>query len=106
MFVRLALRIFLDPLDRLIRLGRRRRPSSAAKRQNPAALLLATTLGAGLVRSAPPEPATASSDHAPAAETEHRNLVKWIDRAVARGALHRNTGALKKSQAARLFSRS
>jgi small subunit ribosomal protein S20 len=35
-------------------------------------------------------------------DTEHRNLVKWIDRAVARGALHRNTGARKKSQAARL----
>jgi small subunit ribosomal protein S20 len=41
---------------------------------------------------------------ATAAETEHRNLVKWIDRAVARGALHRNTGARKKSQAARLVS--
>jgi small subunit ribosomal protein S20 len=40
------------------------------------------------------------------AETEHRTLVKWIDRAVARGALHRNTAARKKSQAARLFSRS
>ncbi len=40
------------------------------------------------------------------AETEHRNLVKWVDRAVARGALHRNTAARKKSQAARLFSRS
>ena len=40
------------------------------------------------------------------AETEHRTLVKWIDRAVSRGALHRNTGARKKSQAARLFSRS
>jgi small subunit ribosomal protein S20 len=39
-----------------------------------------------------------------AAETEHRNLVRWIDRAVARGALHRNTAARKKSQAARLFS--
>ena len=38
------------------------------------------------------------------AETEHRNLVKWIDRAVARGALHRNTAARKKSQAARLGS--
>ena len=35
-------------------------------------------------------------------DTEHRNLVKWIDRAVARGALHRNAGARKKSQAARL----
>jgi small subunit ribosomal protein S20 len=40
-----------------------------------------------------------------AAETEHRNLVKWIDRAVSRGALHRNTAARKKSQAARLRSR-
>jgi small subunit ribosomal protein S20 len=34
--------------------------------------------------------------------TEHRNLVKLIDRAVSRGALHRNTAARKKSQAARL----
>jgi small subunit ribosomal protein S20 len=35
-------------------------------------------------------------------ESEHRNLVKLIDRAVARGALHRNAGARKKSQAARI----
>jgi small subunit ribosomal protein S20 len=35
-------------------------------------------------------------------ETEHRGLVKLIDRAVARGALHRNAAARKKSQAARL----
>jgi small subunit ribosomal protein S20 len=35
-------------------------------------------------------------------ETEHRGLVKLIDRAVARGALHKNAGARKKSQAARL----
>ncbi len=41
---------------------------------------------------------------APTVEAEHRNLVKWIDRAVARGALHKNTGARKKSQAARLVS--
>jgi len=34
--------------------------------------------------------------------TEHRNLVQLIDRAVSRGALHRNTAARKKSQAARL----
>lgn len=37
-------------------------------------------------------------------EAEHRTLVKWIDRAVSRGALHRNTAARKKSQAARLAS--
>jgi small subunit ribosomal protein S20 len=39
-----------------------------------------------------------------AADAAHRNLAKWIDRAVARGALHRNTAARKKSQAARLAS--
>ena len=36
---------------------------------------------------------------------EHRELVRTIDRAVARGALHRNTAARKKSQAAKLVSR-
>jgi small subunit ribosomal protein S20 len=41
-----------------------------------------------------------------AVETEHKGLVKLIDRAVARGALHRNAGARKKSQAAKLASRS
>ncbi len=35
---------------------------------------------------------------------EHRTLVRWIDKAVSRGALHKNTGARKKSQAARLAS--
>jgi small subunit ribosomal protein S20 len=37
-----------------------------------------------------------------AADEEHRRLVKLIDKAVKRGALHRNTGARKKSRAARL----
>jgi small subunit ribosomal protein S20 len=36
------------------------------------------------------------------ADTEHRVLVKTIDKAVKRGALHRNSGARKKSRAARL----
>ena len=43
---------------------------------------------------------------ADAIEAEHRGLVKLIDRAVARGALHRNTAARKKSQAARLAASS
>ncbi|HUJ55891.1 MAG TPA: 30S ribosomal protein S20 [Gaiellaceae bacterium] len=39
-----------------------------------------------------------------AAETEarHRELVGWLDRAAAHGALHRNTVARRKSQAARI----
>jgi small subunit ribosomal protein S20 len=36
------------------------------------------------------------------AETEHRQLIKLIDKAVKRGALHRNNGARKKSRAAKL----
>jgi small subunit ribosomal protein S20 len=36
------------------------------------------------------------------ADTEHRHLISQIDRAVKRGALHRNSGARKKSRAARL----
>jgi small subunit ribosomal protein S20 len=35
---------------------------------------------------------------------EHRALVRWIDKAAARGALHRNAAARKKSQADRLVS--
>jgi len=38
------------------------------------------------------------------AEAEHRSLVSTVDRAVKRGALHRNSGARKKARAARLRS--
>jgi len=37
-------------------------------------------------------------------DAEHRELVRWLDRAAARGALHRNTAARRKAQAARLAS--
>lgn len=37
-------------------------------------------------------------------EEERRLLVRTIDKAVSRGALHKNTGARKKSQAARAGS--
>ena len=36
------------------------------------------------------------------ADTEHRELVSTIDKAVKRGALHRNSGARKKARAARV----
>jgi small subunit ribosomal protein S20 len=35
---------------------------------------------------------------------EHREFVRWLDRAAARGALHRNTAARRKAQADRLVS--
>jgi small subunit ribosomal protein S20 len=38
------------------------------------------------------------------AAVEHRELVRWLDRAAARGAMHRNTAARRKAQAARLVS--
>jgi small subunit ribosomal protein S20 len=46
--------------------------------------------------------AVASGDDDTAAG-EHRTLVQAIDKAVKRGALHRNTGARKKSRAARVL---
>jgi small subunit ribosomal protein S20 len=47
------------------------------------------------------EHAVAAGDDA-LADEEHRVLVQTIDKAVKRGALHRNTGARKKSRAARV----
>jgi small subunit ribosomal protein S20 len=47
------------------------------------------------------EAAVAANDET-AADTEHKVLVRTIDKAVKRGALHRNNGARKKSRAARL----
>jgi small subunit ribosomal protein S20 len=39
-----------------------------------------------------------------AADTTHRELVSTIDKAVKRGAMHKNTGARKKSRAARTLA--
>jgi len=47
------------------------------------------------------EVASAEGDAATIA-TEHRELVSAIDRAVGRGAMHKNTGARRKARAARL----
>jgi small subunit ribosomal protein S20 len=47
------------------------------------------------------ESAVAAGD-ADLAATEHRELVRTIDRAATRGALHRNTASRKKSQAAKI----
>jgi small subunit ribosomal protein S20 len=43
-----------------------------------------------------------SGGEAERADAEHRRLVSTIDKAVKRGALHRNTGARKKARAARI----
>lgn len=47
------------------------------------------------------ESAIASGDDA-SADSEHKALLSRIDKAVQRGAMHRNTGGRKKSRAARL----
>jgi small subunit ribosomal protein S20 len=39
------------------------------------------------------------------ADTEHRQLVKLIDKAAKRGAIHKNNASRKKSRAARLRGR-
>jgi small subunit ribosomal protein S20 len=35
---------------------------------------------------------------------EHKKLISWLDRSAARGAIHKNTAARRKSQADRLAS--
>ena len=47
--------------------------------------------------------AVADGDKAKVAE-EHKKLVSWLDRSAARGAIHKNTAARRKSQADRLAS--
>jgi small subunit ribosomal protein S20 len=47
------------------------------------------------------EAAVAGGDES-AVESEYKKLVSTIDKAVKRGAIHRNTGARKKSRAARV----
>jgi small subunit ribosomal protein S20 len=41
-----------------------------------------------------------------AVEERRRELVRWLDRAAARGALHKNTAARRKAQADRLLKSS
>jgi small subunit ribosomal protein S20 len=47
--------------------------------------------------------AVADGDQARVAE-EHKTLISWLDRAAARGAIHKNTAARRKAQADRLVS--
>jgi small subunit ribosomal protein S20 len=46
-----------------------------------------------------------AGDTAATAE-RHRELVRWLDKAATRGAMHRNTAARRKAQAARVVSAS
>lgn len=46
--------------------------------------------------------AAVEASEAETADAEHLKLIRTIDRAVKTGALHRNTGARKKSRAARV----
>ena len=50
------------------------------------------------------EQAVEAGDERKVAE-EHRSLVRWIDKAAAKGAIHRNTAARRKASAARLTQR-
>ena len=49
------------------------------------------------------ESATEGGD-AEAIASEHRSLISKIDKAVQKGAMHKNTGARKKSKASRIAS--
>jgi small subunit ribosomal protein S20 len=43
-----------------------------------------------------------SSGNSDAADAAHRQLISRIDKAVSKGALHRNTGSRRKARAAKL----
>jgi small subunit ribosomal protein S20 len=47
----------------------------------------------------------ASTEGGASADAEYKALVSWLDRAAARGAIHKNTAARRKAQAAKLHSR-
>ena len=47
--------------------------------------------------------AAAEGDNA-RVDDEYRRLVSWLDRAAARGAIHKNTAARRKAQAAKVVS--
>jgi len=49
------------------------------------------------------ESAAAGGDQTAVGES-HKELVRWLDRAAARGSLHKNTAARRKAQAARLLA--
>ena len=49
------------------------------------------------------ETASESGD-ATAVGERHKELVRWLDRAAAKGSLHKNTAARRKAQAARLLA--
>jgi small subunit ribosomal protein S20 len=48
--------------------------------------------------------AAVESGDAETIAAEHRTLVRWVDRAASKGALHANTAARKKAQAAKLVA--
>jgi len=47
---------------------------------------------------------TAEAGDTKALDERHRELVSWLDKAAARGSLHRNTAARRKAQAAKLLA--
>ena len=56
-----------------------------------------------MASSKSPEAAVKDGDSNQVA-SQHRELVRWLDRAAAHGALHRNTAARRKAQASRLVA--
>jgi small subunit ribosomal protein S20 len=56
------------------------------------------------VKTLTKRPGPRQSGEADTIAAEHRTLVRWVDRAASKGALHANTAARKKAQAARLVA--
>jgi small subunit ribosomal protein S20 len=48
--------------------------------------------------------AAVEAGDAEAITADHRSLVRWVDRAASKGAMHANTAGRKKAQAAKLVA--
>ena len=91
------MRAFLRPMANIKQQKKRVRTAAQQRLENLRYRSTARTLARRLREAA------ADGEDARVQE-EYRRLVSWLDRAAARGAIHKNTAARRKSQAARLVS--
>jgi small subunit ribosomal protein S20 len=93
-----AERAFFTPMPNIKQQEKRVRTAARERLQNLRYRSTVKTLTRRL------ESAVADGD-ADRVQATHLELQRWIDRAAAQGALHRNAAARKKAQAARLASK-
>ena len=87
------MRAFLRPMPNIKQQEKRVRTAAKEREENLRWRSTAKTLMRRLRES-----------DAASAEERHREVVRWLDKAAARGAIHKNTAARRKAQAARILA--